>query len=372
MTTRGYRLDKKGREIFRGLGDRGRDPSFSETAAGGELFGQKVFCRRTERGKKRSLALPGGGLLWYEFTPGAVKNINLRVKDGAVFVSAPRRAAMRDVEAFLRSKEGFILAALERQRRRPPRLFAPPLAENGDTVFLFGEPFRLILRPGRPGFSFGEPVSFQREGARPEGSSDERGADEKAPNQNASKAPAYKDLAPKALQAENFREKMRRNGFREEKASIADAGSTASLGPEPEGCLFLSYRDETERKKAISLLIGDLSTEFDRMFAEVFASFAAFCQSPAAAPFLKGTAFVMAGGRPPAYSFRAMTSRWGSCSPARYRIVFAHMLFEKEPAAVKGVIAHELTHLLIADHSARFHACLDLFWPDNRHAARLL
>ena len=51
----------------------------------------------------------------YDFQQKNVKNINLRIKyDGTICVSANRRATQRDIDVFLRSKEDFILKALEK------------------------------------------------------------------------------------------------------------------------------------------------------------------------------------------------------------------------------------------------------------------
>ncbi len=55
----------------------------------------------------------------YSLERKKVKNINLRIRaDGSIFVSANRRVSEKDIEDFLRSKESFILGALQKAEER--------------------------------------------------------------------------------------------------------------------------------------------------------------------------------------------------------------------------------------------------------------
>ena len=67
-----------------------------------------------ENSARRTLAWEGGQLT-YRFTQKAVKNINLRVTNGEVRVSAPRRLPIARVEAFLIEKQDWIQKALAYQ-----------------------------------------------------------------------------------------------------------------------------------------------------------------------------------------------------------------------------------------------------------------
>lgn len=59
------------------------------------------------------------GELTYELTVKKVRNINLRVHpDGTLHVSAPRRVAAETVDSFVRSKEKWIVKALESSAKR--------------------------------------------------------------------------------------------------------------------------------------------------------------------------------------------------------------------------------------------------------------
>lgn len=72
------------------------------------------------------------------------------------------------------------------------------------------------------------------------------------------------------------------------------------------------------------------------------------------------------------WQVRCMTSRWGSCTPARQTIRISSALAAYPPACLEMVVVHELVHLLEPSHNARFHALLDRFCPDNRTLGKLL
>lgn len=67
----------------------------------------------------------------------------------------------------------------------------------------------------------------------------------------------------------------------------------------------------------------------------------------------------------PLLRLRRMRSRWGSCS-ARGVITLNTFLVEQRPELIDYVIVHELCHLRVFDHSARFYALMDSVLPDWR------
>lgn len=81
------------------------------------------------------------GVLQYEFTRKAVKNINLRIKhDGTVHVSAPRTVTKCEAEAFIRQKEAFIRAAQAKFAAMPSVCREPKLFSDGTIIPILGEP----------------------------------------------------------------------------------------------------------------------------------------------------------------------------------------------------------------------------------------
>lgn len=72
------------------------------------------------------------------------------------------------------------------------------------------------------------------------------------------------------------------------------------------------------------------------------------------------------------WQLRRMTSRWGSCTPARRSIRINTALAAYPPACLEYVVTHELCHLIEPSHNARFHALLDRFCPCNRDIAAML
>lgn len=72
------------------------------------------------------------------------------------------------------------------------------------------------------------------------------------------------------------------------------------------------------------------------------------------------------------WQLRAMTSRWGSCTPATGRIRLNVRLAAYPPTCLDYVVAHELTHLAEPSHNARFHELLARAYPQERAARALL
>ena len=88
----------------------------------------------------------GGRPLEYRFVRRRRRSLGITVDATGLAVSAPMRAPFREIEAFLRDKERWILAKLE-EWARVPRAPAVSVA-NGDTLPLFGEPHVLEVREG--------------------------------------------------------------------------------------------------------------------------------------------------------------------------------------------------------------------------------
>lgn len=72
------------------------------------------------------------------------------------------------------------------------------------------------------------------------------------------------------------------------------------------------------------------------------------------------------------WQLRAMSSRWGSCTPATGRIRINVRLAAYPLSCLDYVVAHELTHLAEPSHDARFHELLARAYPDERAARALL
>ena len=73
-----------------------------------------------------------------------------------------------------------------------------------------------------------------------------------------------------------------------------------------------------------------------------------------------------------AWQLRAMSTRWGSCTPRTGRIRINVRLAAYPPTCLDYVVAHELTHLAEPSHNERFHKLLAQAYPDERLARALL
>ena len=91
---------------------------------------------------KRTISLNGIPTA-YTLERKRVKNVNLRVRGGEVFVSAPRWVPPAVIDGFLRERADFILGALERTERTP----FPP-CEDGAALPWRGRTLTLALGRG--------------------------------------------------------------------------------------------------------------------------------------------------------------------------------------------------------------------------------
>jgi predicted metal-dependent hydrolase len=71
-------------------------------------------------------------------------------------------------------------------------------------------------------------------------------------------------------------------------------------------------------------------------------------------------------------TYRFMTSRWGSCTPAKGSIRINLNLGNYPQACLEYVVVHEMCHLLQSGHGARFWALMDEFLPDWKKRKALL
>ena len=78
------------------------------------------------------------------------------------------------------------------------------------------------------------------------------------------------------------------------------------------------------------------------------------------------------GRQLPQIKYRAMKSRWGSCTPAKGQICINSRLVTAPVACVEFVVAHELCHFLQANHSPAFYAELAAIIPDWKERKKLL
>lgn len=69
---------------------------------------------------------------------------------------------------------------------------------------------------------------------------------------------------------------------------------------------------------------------------------------------------------PPKWRIRRMKTLWGSCNADAERIWLNLELAKKPPECLEYVIAHELAHLIVADHGDDFQKLLDAAIPQWR------
>ena len=78
------------------------------------------------------------------------------------------------------------------------------------------------------------------------------------------------------------------------------------------------------------------------------------------------------GKSPAEWRVRSMKTKWGTCNVRDKRIWLALNLAKKHPKCLEYVIAHELTHLHVPNHSKAFWARMDSYFPEWRDVRKLL
>ena len=78
------------------------------------------------------------------------------------------------------------------------------------------------------------------------------------------------------------------------------------------------------------------------------------------------------GKRAAHWRIRAMKTRWGSCNVRTAAITLNLQLAQYDVRALRYVITHELTHLWVRGHDARFYAPMDRYFPNWQNVRREL
>lgn len=74
------------------------------------------------------------------------------------------------------------------------------------------------------------------------------------------------------------------------------------------------------------------------------------------------------GVHPRAISYKPAVSYWGKCNVRTFELIFSYYLLLLPEWCVEQVVVHELAHLLVPNHSPRFHAVMDKYYPRWREA----
>lgn len=74
----------------------------------------------------------------------------------------------------------------------------------------------------------------------------------------------------------------------------------------------------------------------------------------------------------PELAIREMSSRWGSCIPAKNKITINQKLIYSPFKCLEYVVLHEVSHLIEANHSKKFYSVVESAMPDWKERKELL
>ena len=135
--------------------------------------------------------------------------------------------------------------------------------------------------------------------------------------------------------------------------AVSDADGVKLAGP----YLNLYCADAADTMAKLKLLEAWYLERAERVFADVLDTM------------LKHKAF--SNVRPRRLSIRTMRRRWGSCTP-KGRITLNLQLIRAPRRCIEYVVAHELCHLLVPDHSKQFERLMLRVLPDWQSRKGLL
>lgn len=82
--------------------------------------------------------------------------------------------------------------------------------------------------------------------------------------------------------------------------------------------------------------------------------------------------FASKGCLTPAFRYKCVKSKWGSCNVKTGEILFSLRLFEVPQYLIYYVVVHEFCHLVVPNHSAEFYRYVTMFMPDYKKRVKLL
>ena len=71
------------------------------------------------------------------------------------------------------------------------------------------------------------------------------------------------------------------------------------------------------------------------------------------------------------YSLRKMRTLWGSCSTKTRNIRFNEKLYYKNDKFIEYIVLHELTHIIVPNHSKSFYDIIKRYMPDYKKVLKL-
>lgn len=83
-------------------------------------------------------------------------------------------------------------------------------------------------------------------------------------------------------------------------------------------------------------------------------------------------AFEIYNLKKPKLTIREMSSRWGSCIPAKNKITINQKLIYSSFDCLEYVVLHEVSHLIEANHSKKFYSVVESAMPDWKKRKELL
>ncbi len=284
-----------------------------------------------------------------------VKNINIRLTpEKGLYVSAPYGIDPDLVEKVLKSKSEKILETLEKFKNIDPKGNIPPKQRSGKRkIVLNGKEyeyeliFKKIKRINlsisiRKGIRVSAPMSAKTE------------LIEKFLKDNS-------DFIEKTIEKQkNLAEEMPKpkefkNGeyiyFLGEKKTVSVVRSSTNSVQISNDVLYL-YVTEPDNfllreRLTENFLRDECEKKVVKMCKDLYPRFRK-----------KGISF------PKEIRFKKMVSCWGNCRPGRSLLTFSTYLVQLPEKCIEGVICHEFTHFLHADHSKAFYDQLTEFMPD--------
>ncbi len=254
-----------------------------------------------------------------------IRNLNLRISppDGKITVSVPHGYPPQRIEAFLRSKSGWIRKHQERIRNAP---YVPPLRfESGEEHLFLGEKYRLFVVIGKKrsvecNYNIGRLKDYEIVVLE----------DQKSALLQDYKIASLKDHKHAVLHDRKRNEKSAPDLF--------EQGSIESSISAEHRSIMMTVIPRMSRKEREGLMDEWYRARMKEIVPQLLKKY-----------------HTLMPVRCEAWGIKKMRTKWGTCNTRTKKVWISLMLAKKPLSEIEHVVVHELVHLMERKHSKRFH-----------------
>lgn len=260
-----------------------------------------------------------------------IKSIHIYIKppEGTVLVTAPAFVSDREIQAFVQSKEHWILEHVEQMQKQSA--LTQIRYEDGDEIPIWGERYRLVLQSG---------------------ASSSLGA--------SSFLGSASSLSSRRFSLALFPEPSTRNYFVGETGTGGAGMAVGAVKGAVDTAKVAVGAGETAVGKAVlTIPEGATAEQKEKFFLRWYRQQTVARLNVLVPEWMAYTGLTCAG-----WNVRQYRARWGCCNTRTKELTFHAQLSRYPQRCLEYVILHELCHTVIPNHGKEFHALESKYMPE--------